>query len=100
MFEHTSRYDAIENAIYEAADGRHITYKRRRFLPQGEDIPVLAEVTVGLDDRLDLVAARTLGDPEQFWQVCDVNNAMNPFDLTAEAGRVLRIPLPQFQETS
>jgi hypothetical protein len=23
---------------------------------------------------------------------------MNPFDLTSEAGRLLRIPLPQFQE--
>ena len=99
MFEHTSRYDPIENAIYEAADGRHITYKRRRFLPQGEAMPVLAEVTVGVGDRLDLIAARALGDAEHFWQVCDANNAMNPFDLTAEAGRVLRIPLPQFQET-
>jgi hypothetical protein len=98
MFEHTSRYDPIENAIYEAADGRHITYKRRRFLPQGEAMPLLAEVTVGVDDRLDLVAARTLGDAEHFWQVCDANNAMNPFDLAAEVGRVLRIPLPQFQE--
>lgn len=100
MFEHTSRYDPIENAIYKAADGRHITYKRRRFLPQGEAMPVLAEVSVGVNDRLDLIAARTLGDAEQFWQVCDANNAMNPFDLTAAAGRVLRIPLPQFQEVS
>ncbi len=98
MFEPTSRYDPIENAIYEAADGRHITYKPRRFLPQGEAMPVLAEVTVGVDDRLDLIAARALGDAEQFWQVCDANNAMNPFDLTAEVGRTLRIPLPQFQE--
>jgi hypothetical protein len=98
MFEHTSRYDPIENAIYEAADGRHITYKRRRFLPQGEAMPLLAEVTVGVGDRLDLIAARALGDAEQFWQVCDANNAMNPFDLTAEVGRALRIPIPQFQE--
>ena len=98
MFEHTSRYNPIENAIYEAADGRRITYKPRRFLPQGEATPLLAEVTVGVGDRLDLVAVRTLGDAEQFWQVCDANNAMNPFDLTVEVGRTLRIPLPQFQE--
>jgi len=98
MFEHTSRYDPIENAIYEAPDGRNITYKRRRFLPQGEAMPLLAEVTVGVDDRLDLIAARALGDAEQFWQVCDANNAMNPFDLTAEVGRTLRVPIPQFQE--
>ena len=98
MFEHTSRYDPIENAVHEAADGRHITYKRRRFLPQGEAMPLLAEVTVGVGDRLDRIAARVLGDAEQFWQVCDANNAMNPFDLAAEVGRALRVPIPQFQE--
>jgi hypothetical protein len=98
MFDHTSRYDPIEDAIYEAADGRHISYKRRRFLPQGEKMPLLEEAGVGVGDRLDLIATRTLGDPEQFWQICDANNAMNPFDLTDEAGRVLRIPIPQFQE--
>ncbi|MEJ2709893.1 MAG: hypothetical protein P8074_19945 [Anaerolineales bacterium] len=98
MFEPTSRYALIENAIYETADGRRITYKLRRFLPQGAAMPLLVEVTTGVDDRLDLIAARTLGDAEHFWQVCDANNAMNPFDLTSEAGRLLRIPLPQFQE--
>lgn len=100
MFEPTSRYSLIENAIYESPDGRHITYKLRRFLPQGEAMPLLVEVTVGVNDRLDLIAARTLGDAEQFWQVCDANNAMNPFDLTSEIGDLLRIPLPQFQEAS
>ena len=98
MFEPTSRYDLIENADYEAGDGRHITYKRRRFLPRGEAMPLLVEVITGVDDRLDLIAARALGDAEHFWQVCDANNAMNPFDLTVEAGRLLRVPLPQFRE--
>ena len=98
MFEHTSRYDLIEIAIYETADGRHISYKRRRFLPQGQTMPLLAEVTVGVSDRLDLIAVRMLGDGEHFWQICDANNTMNPFDLTTEVGRTLRVPLPQFQE--
>jgi hypothetical protein len=98
MFEPTSRYNPIETAMHEARDGRHSPYKRRRFLPRGETLPLLTEVTTGVDDRLDLIAARTLGDAEHFWQVCDANNAMNPFDLTDEAGCVLRIPLPQFQE--
>ena len=40
-------------------------------------------------------AARTLGDPLQFWRVCDANNAMNPPELTEEAGRALRVPVPQ-----
>ena len=56
---------------------------------------LLAEVTVIRGDRLDLIAARTLGDPEQFWRVCDANDAMNPVILTEEPGRTLRVPVPQ-----
>ena len=39
-------------------------------------------------DRLDLITARTLGDPEQFWRICDANDALDPDDL-AEPGRRL-----------
>jgi hypothetical protein len=98
MFEHTSRYYHLETRVYEAPDGRVIAYKRRRFSPQGESLPTLAEVRVHIGDRLDLISARTLGDPEQFWQICDANNALNPFGLTDEIGRVVRVPVPQFQE--
>jgi len=56
---------------------------------------VLAEVTVSQGDRLDLITARTLGDPEQYWRICDANEAMNPPDLTDEPGEVLRVPVPQ-----
>ena len=95
MFDHTSRYDALETATYTTPEGRAIAYKRRRFLPQGKTLPLLVEVTVAEGDRLDLITARTLGDPEQFWRVCDANDTMNPFDLTAEPGRTLRVPVPQ-----
>jgi hypothetical protein len=95
MFEHTSRYHALETATYTTPDGRVIAYKQRRFLPQGKEMPLLVEVTVTEGDRLDIIAARTLGDPEQFWRVCDANDAMNPFDLTTEPGRVVRVPVPQ-----
>lgn len=95
MFEHTSRYYTLETATYAAPDGRVIAYKRRRFLPPGDEMPLLVEVTVVQGDRLDLIAARTLGDPEQFWRVCDANDAMNPPELTAEPGRRVRVPVPQ-----
>ena len=95
MFEPTSRHSALETVTLTAADGRMVAYTRRRFLPQGEDMPLLVEVTVAQGDRLDLITARTLGDPEQFWRVCDANNAMSPPDLTAEIGRTLRVPVPQ-----
>jgi hypothetical protein len=95
MFDFTSRYYAIETAVHVAHDGREIVYKRRRFLPQGENMPLLGEAVVAQGDRLDLITARTLGVPEAFWRVADANNAMSPFDLTEEPGRRLRIPLPQ-----
>jgi hypothetical protein len=98
MFEPSSRYDPLKTATLTGPDGCEIAYKRRRFLPQGQAMPLLVEVTVSEGDRLDLIAARTLGDPEQFWRICDANNAMNPFDLTAEPGHTLRVPVPQFEE--
>ncbi len=98
MFQESSRYYHVETATLITPDGRHLCYKRRRFLPQGEELPVLVEVIVTQGDRLDLIAARTLGDPEGFWRICDANNAMNPFDLTAEPGRALRVPLPRSED--
>ena len=95
MFEPTSRYFALATATYTLADGRTVAYKRRRLLPRGRDLPLLVEVPVTEGDRLDLITARTLGDPEQFWRVCDANDALNPPDLLAELGRILRVPIPQ-----
>lgn len=95
MFDPTSRYYNLELATYTRADGEEVRYVRRRFLPQGEDMPLLAEVTVIDGDRLDLITARNLGDPLQFWRVADANNAMHPVDLLEEPGRDLRVPVPQ-----
>jgi hypothetical protein len=98
MDDPNSRYSAAERAVYAGPDGQPVAYLRRRFLPRGERMPALGEAAVGLNDRLDLIANRALGDPLQFWQICDANNAMNPFDLTAEPGSLLRVPVPQFEE--
>lgn len=98
MFESTSRYATLETATHVTADGRQITYVRRRFLPRPDDLPLLVEVSVTDGDRLDLIAARTLGDPQQFWRIGDANtHAMNPFELLDEPGRTIRVPLPQVQ---
>lgn len=95
MFEHTSRYYSIATAEFSATDGRKIAYVRRRFLPQGDRLPVLREFIATRDDRLDLITDKTLGDPEKFWKVCDANNAMKPIDLLADPVQTIRIPTPQ-----
>jgi hypothetical protein len=95
MFEPSSRYYSLETATLTTADGSRIAYKRRRFLPRGRTLPLLVEVTIVQGDRLDQITARTLGDPEQFWRVCDANDAMNPVTLTATPGTTLRVPVPR-----
>jgi len=93
MLDPGSRYVALDTVTVTDGD-RTIAYKRRRFLPAGARLTLLTDTIVGEGERLDLVAARTLGDPEQFWRVCDANDAMNPADLE-RSGRTLRIPVPE-----
>ena len=73
----------------------HIAELPARERPEFEhqDIVSLAEHPITRGDRLDLVTARYLGDPTQFWRVCDANGATRPDELTEVVGRVLRIPL-------
>ena len=95
MFDYTSRYYSHDTVSVILPDAREVRYVRRRFLPQGEDMPLLTEVTVAEGDRLDIITFRVLGDPLHFWRVCDANNAMNPVELTSEIGRKLRVATPQ-----
>ena len=98
MFESTSRYVRLESATLTTEKGRVILYKKRRFLPQRDDMSVLQEVAVVAGDRLDHITSRTLGDPEQYWLICDANNAMYPpdlIDLEKDPDKVLRISVPR-----
>ena len=92
MFFRGSRYEHLPEAEIEALDGRVIRYKRVRFITAAEG-SLSAVVRDG--DRPDLVAYRVLGDPEQFWRLCDVNRVIRPVDLTAFAGRRIRAPGPE-----
>ena len=99
MFDPTSRYARISDATLTAldADGRPrvIVFKRRRFVPAGDGSTTLVEHTVAQGERLDNITARYLGDPTQFWQVCDANGVLEPAELE-ELGRAVRIALPGF----
>lgn len=97
MFDPSSRYFNLETVIFPTADGRELRYVKRRVLPFAADMPLLTEVTVTDGDRPDLVSARTLGNPEQFWRIADANDSMNPFDLTIEPGALVRVPIPRVE---
>jgi hypothetical protein len=95
MFQATSRYANIATSRLETADGRTIVYVQRRFVPPPERFDLLQEHEMTQGDRLDNLAAQYLGDPEQFWRLCDANNAIRPEELTETVGRRLRITLPE-----
>ena len=95
LFPANSRYHGNETAKMETANGRTIIYLRRRFVPPPESFALLQEHTVTQDDRLDNLANRYFGDPEQFWRLCDANAAMRPEELTETTGRRLRITMPE-----
>ncbi|HEX6288344.1 MAG TPA: hypothetical protein VFZ66_04095 [Herpetosiphonaceae bacterium] len=100
MFDPSSRYYNLETVKQEVtgADGkpRVIAYKRRRFIPPADGQTTLVEHTVTQGERLDNITARFLGDPLQFWRVCDANITLDPDELTDETGRTIKITLPQF----
>jgi hypothetical protein len=97
MFAVSSRYHRVELAHITLPDGREVVHLRRRFLPTEPPTGLVAEHTVVQGDRLDNVTAAYLGDPEQFWRVCDANVATRPDDLCSEdrLGRRLLIPAPE-----
>jgi hypothetical protein len=92
MFTRTSRYASVADAIYKDPSGRQITYKLLRITPVTTPMTTHA---VAQGDRLDLLSYQYYGDPEQFWRICDANNAQRPDNLTAEAGTQLIIPVVQ-----
>ena len=102
-FPSTSRYAGIETTTLETADGTTIIYLKRRFVPPPERFALLQYHVVTQSERLDNITAHYLGDPEQFWRVCDANRAtltedpnraLRPEALEAQGTR-LRITLPE-----
>lgn len=104
-FPPASRYHGLAVAVWTAPDGSEYPYVRRRILPAAERFALLHLHVVSHGERPDQIAAAELGDPEQFWLLCDANNAMRPgfvcrVDRPAQPGdlmalgRAIRITLP------
>jgi hypothetical protein len=89
-----SRYHGLTTLTIEEPDGTKRVYVSRRFIPPADRFALLQTHSVVGGDRLDKLAARYLGNPELFWQLCDANGAMRPNELVETVGRRLRITLP------
>lgn len=96
-FPTDSRYYNSPTLQYTAPNGQAVTYLARRFVPQpgAPNFATVAQHKVVSGDRLDLLAAKYLGDPLMFWLICDANGAIQPNQLRAQQGAVLNITMPQ-----
>ena len=94
-FAPTSRYHGLASARWLRSDGLEIRYVTRRFVTPPERLATEREHVVSEGDRLDNLAARYLGDPQQYWRLCDANRALRPDKLTGTVGSRLRVGLPE-----
>jgi hypothetical protein len=89
----TSRYYGIGQAVYAGEDGSQTVYLKRRFIKGTQGIPI-GKHTVSEGDRPDTVAAKTIGDPLQYWRLCDTNAVLHPRDLTWQIGKNITVTYP------
>jgi nucleoid-associated protein YgaU len=96
-FPTDSRYYGSSTLTYITPDDQTITYLARRIVPQPgpPNFATVAQHVVRQGDRLDLIAAKYLGDPLIFWLICDANGAIEPDKLVETPGTVLNITTPQ-----
>jgi nucleoid-associated protein YgaU len=96
-FPTDSRYYGFSTLAYTSPEGETVSYLARRYVPQpgAQNFATVARHTVVHGDRLDLLAAKYLGDPLLYWVVCDANGAMRPDQLVETPGSVLNITMPQ-----
>jgi hypothetical protein len=79
-----SRYANVGEATFTSKEGVTVVYLRRRLLPDPAVVRGgIAAVRPG--ERVDLIAARTLGSPTQLHRICDANGVSDPFEV-AEGG--------------
>ena len=94
-FPATSRYARTPVAQRTLEDGTVLSYLRRRLVPDPALFATLEVYVVVQGDRLDAIANQFLGDPEQFWRLCDANRVLRPEELTEAVGRRILITLPE-----
>ena len=85
LFPPTSRYTALRQLLWKA-QCRTVILCAADFAVAG-NFALLQYRVVKQGDRLDNITANYLDDPEQFWRICDANDAMRPDELTETVGR-------------
>jgi len=93
-FGPSSRYAKLAIGRYQVSADESVAYVLPRFVPQARDIPAMSCHRVHGGERIDVITAHYLADPELYWHVADANVATDVLELTATAGSRIVIPLP------
>ncbi|KAA6459807.1 LysM domain-containing protein [Acidobacteria bacterium AB60] len=88
-----SRYYGSAVEQLTMPDGTVVAYLARRIIPQSTIYPQTQNYNIVIGDRLDILAARYIGDPVLFWMIADANTAFDPEKLAEEPGTIIQIPL-------
>ena len=105
MFDPSSRYYDLQNKTLTIKNSKlnkntstTVTYKERRFIPVIEKYSMSKEMTISSGERLDSLSYKLLGDPEKFWQLCDMNNIYYPPSLTDNPGSTVIVGIQTYNE--
>jgi hypothetical protein len=93
LFPEGSRYRGLPLLTTLDACGHEIVYVGRRWIPPPSAFADVGRYQVREGDRIDNIAADLMGDPGLYWRIADANAALSPDELTARAGRWLRITM-------
>ena len=90
-----SRYFSSAVEFFTRPDGTQVAYLQRRIIPQASIYTQTQNYVVVDGDRLDNIAAKSLGDPILYWAICDANAAVDPDELTSTdaIGTTLDMPI-------
>lgn len=89
-----NRYAHLPIVRRTLPDGSVVVVRARRIVPPESAVRSSAGTIVGVGDRADLLASRTLGDPTAWWRLCDANDLMSPAELEQRLGETVRVPDP------
>jgi hypothetical protein len=92
MSDTSSRYGALVPMEAALRGGRTAAVLPLRIAPPA--IAPQGEAATRQDERVDALAARTMGDPLLFWRLCDANLATDPQHLVGPSRRRLLLPVP------
>lgn len=93
-FPPNSRYYNTAVETRTLPDGRTETFVARRLIPAPERHVAMDRVRLDGSERLDQLAARSIGDPALWWRIADASGEAEPATLTGQPGRLIIIPLP------